>query len=286
MTRNYIYYTPNRPISRTKSFDRFNVHIFSANKENERQDYRDRDQINDSSYSKDYIDYSWRKPNVEIMKDYNKRIHRNIQNPFKLNIRKKRQYTEDNDAIKPFWEHNILQQKIPQAKSLRYTTLQRRKNVKNMKTSKQNQASTESITINSNSNNVPLNITNHKYPVKEKFLSFDELISLRRFNEENSRRSDGETTTTATTTESVMFSKISHCTRKITCTWTLAFPEGGDDSGGGNNSRKTRTPPGYVEGCTRTSTCTRDFMERNKEPPSSTEETSTTEDKGEDYCER
>lgn len=91
----------------------------------------------------------------------------------------------------------------------------------------------------------------------------------------------------ATTTEAVEmpsitantpFIRMKQCTRQITCTWTaLMFMTGSDgnpltgvpNGAGGviyNVEVGSRTPPGYVEGCTRTSTCTRDFMDRNIMP--------------------
>lgn len=117
------------------------------------------------------------------------------------------------------------------------------------------------------------------------------------------------TTTKATTaaakittiTANTPFIRMKQCTRKITCTWTAFMMMTGADGspltgvpGGGAQGvimgieAGSRTPPGYVEGCTRTSTCTRDFMNRNKMPVS-TEETSADESStpvDEEYCEK
>ncbi|XP_026737027.1 uncharacterized protein LOC113500435 isoform X2 [Trichoplusia ni] len=90
---------------------------------------------------------------------------------------------------------------------------------------------------------------------------------------------DGETkTTTAKTTKTTTqqetiiytlnppFSRLRYCTRKLTCTWTAYTANSPDNEGNivGPIDVGSRTPPGYVEGCTRTSTCTRINMDRNK----------------------
>lgn len=68
-------------------------------------------------------------------------------------------------------------------------------------------------------------------------------------------------------TTNTPFQRKKHCTRQLTCTWTVATITASDGSvviDGGGAVHGSRTPPGYVEGCTRTSTCTRDFQNRNK----------------------
>ena len=105
-------------------------------------------------------------------------------------------------------------------------------------------------------------------------------------------------TTTTEYTANTPFERVKYCTRKLTCTWTAFTSLGeGDDSEGqvgpGIIEVGSRTPPGYVDGCTRTSTCTREYMDRNKistitanpdEDSSGDPETNVPED--EDYCER
>lgn len=104
-----------------------------------------------------------------------------------------------------------------------------------------------------------------------------------------------ESTPKKTTTEyttNTPYERKKHCTRKLTCTWT-AFT--GDKNGDGSIHKGgpgigpevgSRTPPGYVEGCTRTSTCTRDYMDRNKISTIPDENSSDSTAEDEDYCER
>ncbi|CAD0197498.1 unnamed protein product [Chrysodeixis includens] len=72
---------------------------------------------------------------------------------------------------------------------------------------------------------------------------------------------------TVTFTLTSSFERLKYCTRKLTCTWTSYTANSRGDGDNGNDWSKeigSRTPPGYVEGCTRTSTCTRINMDRNK----------------------
>ncbi|XP_073942845.1 uncharacterized protein [Choristoneura fumiferana] len=173
--------------------------------------------------------------------------------------------------------------------------------------------------------------TEHQHDVTEKFLSFDELMHLRKINGGetgfNIRRGGGttaaattakttakttaattkattkaaatttaatttaKTTTTGTTVPTVtyaLFKPLKQCSRKVTCTWTAPTVTDSDgkvvDKGKGGHSG-SRTPPGYVDGCTRTSTCTREFMNRNR-LANSTDETGNATPEDEDYCER
>lgn len=92
----------------------------------------------------------------------------------------------------------------------------------------------------------------------------------------------------------ILFERINYCTRKLTCTWTAYTSAGENGENEGNRGPAfgpeigSRTPPGYVEGCTRTSTCTRDFMDRNKitTPTDSDQDSSESAPLDEDYCER
>lgn len=150
--------------------------------------------------------------------------------------------------------------------------------------------------------------------ITEKYLSFDELMHLRKFNTGNFsgrrflntntddnegiqllRESNTSNSTKSTEyTANTPFIRMKQCTRKLTCTWTAAsltdsagsvIPGGVDGLAGNVGSR---TPPGYVEGCTRTSTCTRDYMNRNKMASIHIETTTPEFDSGDDddYCER
>lgn len=196
-------------------------------------------------------------------------------------------------------------------KSMKYTTLSNRKFKKSKRTTKTTVIPkiTEFITIQEQK-------LSQKKVVTEKYLSFDELMHLRIYSirDLNARRQDDTgnflrsnestiSTTSATTlssastteyTANTPFIRMRHCTRKLTCTWTAASLT--DSSGnviggaGGGGARGSNTPPGYVEGCTRTSTCTRDFMNRNKMDTLPTEstmnETEIMVESDEDYCER
>ncbi|KAH9640393.1 hypothetical protein HF086_018059 [Spodoptera exigua] len=176
-------------------------------------------------------------------------------------LRKQRQLKE-HITVKPFW-----QIENPEIKLLRFTTLSN-----NLKTKKNRKAArvmttTEPITVsykNDASSNRP------KHSNTEKYLSFDELMHLRKnnktFGKTNFRRADdapAQTTNTSEYTWNTPFERVKYCTRKITCTWTAftGTANGNESSVGPFGSR---TPPGYVDGCTRTSTCTREFMDRNK----------------------
>ncbi|CAG4992039.1 unnamed protein product [Parnassius apollo] len=225
--------------------------------------------------------------------------------------RNDKQYTK----IKPFWQlDDTLDNKRLQLKANRYTTLSNKIVKKNKQTTltKRNEHITVKL-VNYEHNNKPS-------PITEKYLSFNELMQLRRINlggDYDARRQGAiknDTTaakttvvTTATTTATTIattiastteittntpFMRIKHCTRKVTCTWTMTKMT---DSNGsiiaenGNVNRGSRTPQGYVDGCTRTSTCTRDYMDRNKlhftkEDISEPNETSEIGD--DDYCER
>lgn len=124
--------------------------------------------------------------------------------------------------------------------------------------------------------------------------------NIRRFNdelhnekEEKAILRDAATTTVQSISEytaNTPYIRLKYCTRKLTCTWTAASltdSEGSIIPGGQGGNVGTRTPPGYVEGCTRTSTCTRDFMDRNKMATLPIETTSPEIDTDdEDYCER
>ncbi|CAF4814819.1 unnamed protein product [Pieris macdunnoughi] len=201
-------------------------------------------------------------------------------------------------TFKPFWQEDEFDKKQHQLKSIRYTTLgytkrtRKRKPIKSSNT--QNLVKvTEPITISMN--------VSHKKFATEKFLSFDELLRLRKLNtaDINARRADEsappQSEETATQTESstseytanTPFIRLKHCTRKLTCTWTAASL--GDNEGNADvGNRGSRTPPGYVEGCTRTSTCTRDFMNRNKMDtiPTPSAEPEIEDGSDEDYCEK
>ncbi|CAG9559789.1 unnamed protein product [Danaus chrysippus] len=227
---------------------------------------------------------------------------------------RKRSVPEEEINFKPFWEvDEYSSNKHPQLKSLRFTTLSNKKiKSKILKQNTRNSAKTESITIPFKTQPA---VSNKR--VTEKYLSFDELLHLRKYNTElNARRSDEDrakllsddgipilradttkaTTTAATTaattseyTANTPYVRMKHCTRKLTCTWTAASMTDSNGSiitGGGDNSG-SRTPPGYVEGCTRTSTCTRDYMNRNKMATLPVEVTTIENESGddEDYCE-
>ncbi|XP_052749326.1 uncharacterized protein LOC113515635 [Galleria mellonella] len=139
---------------------------------------------------------------------------------------------------------------------------------------------------------------NSQNSLTEKYLSFDELMHLRKLGitdvENNARRkaNDALRNTNISTTEvtaNTPFLRKKHCTRKLTCTWTASSPTGADGSvipGGNIIDRGSRTPPGYVDGCTRTSTCTRDFMDRNKMATVGEESSGEPDPENEDYCER
>ncbi|XP_038223192.1 uncharacterized protein LOC119840576 [Zerene cesonia] len=202
-----------------------------------------------------------------------------------------RRETDDPVTFKPFWQVDQYSRQ-PQLKSMRYTTLPHKKTRKRRPMTPSTQKiklATEPITIA---------ITgNIKHPT-EKYLSFDELLRLRKLNasDYNARRSNEATTAApATETESstseytanTPFLRLKHCTRKLTCTWTAA--SSGENEGNADiGNRGSRTPPGYVEGCTRTSTCTRDYMHRNKMDTLPTPSTEPEVDEGndEDYCEK
>lgn len=211
---------------------------------------------------------------------------------------RKRRESEELNTMKPFWQINEYTYNKPSMlKAMRYTTLANKKNKNSWTTS--TSIITEPITINVKESNTH---SDHGERRSEKFLSFDELMHLRKFGDidgrryEPQRRVNTESTKASTTlyTATTKFQYQKHCTRKITCTWTIATivitnSDGeiistifaGNVAGGG-----AKTPPGYVSGCTRTSTCTRDFMTRNQisTKPIDDPEATTLED--EDYCER
>lgn len=201
---------------------------------------------------------------------------------------------EDSRTFKPFWQEDEFNKKQNQLKSIRYTTLGHNKKTRKRKPLKSSHTQkvlkvTEPITIS-------INVSHQKHPT-EKYLSFEELLRLRKLNtaELSARRADApdvseETAATEPTSEytaNTPFIRLKHCTRKLTCTWTAASL--GDNEGNADiGNRGSRTPPGYVEGCTRTSTCTRDFMNRNKMDTLSTPSTEAEIEEGndEDYCEK
>ncbi|CAK1545852.1 unnamed protein product [Leptosia nina] len=209
-------------------------------------------------------------------------------------FRNRRRRDSELSTFKPFWEEDEFNNRQYQLKSMRYTTISglRSRKKKPIKTSnnQRNSKVTEPITISVNS-------SNQKH-VTEKYLSFDELLRLRKITagEMNARRADSpvsseeSTVPESSTTEytaNTPFIRLKHCTRKLTCTWTAASL--GDNEGNADiGNRGSRTPPGYVEGCTRTSTCTRDYMNRNKMDtiPTSSTEADTPENNDEDYCEK
>ncbi|XP_022825486.1 uncharacterized protein LOC111355688 [Spodoptera litura] len=171
-------------------------------------------------------------------------------------LRKRRQLKK-HVSVKPFW-----QLENPEVKLLRFTTLSNNlKTKKNVKPARLI-TTTEPITVSFKDD------TSHPpaHNKTEKYLSFDELMHLRKLNpkllgQHNFRRVD----TTTEYTMNTQFINVKHCTRKVTCTWT-AFSVGSDN---GNTQiyipgdGGSRTPPGYVDGCTQTHTCTREFVDRN-----------------------
>lgn len=174
--------------------------------------------------------------------------------------------------------------------AVRYTTLSNKK-LKHTKT-KTGTTSIELITVMS----VTTNMNRELPSVTEKYLSFDELMQLR--NKGGDARRVGVITKESTIvptkkeiTANTPFLRMKHCTRKLTCTWTI--PQITDCNGSvvfdnDGSDRGSKTPPGYVDGCTRTSTCTRDHMDRNKLVPSTEEsdDVVTSTEIDDDYCER
>ncbi|CAG4919142.1 unnamed protein product [Colias eurytheme] len=232
----------------------------------------------------DYDDSSW-KLNLNRQK---KSTHR-IRTPHQSRDRVRRE-PDDQMTFKPFWQVDEYN-KQPQLKSLRYTTLANKKTRRRRPMT----PSTQKIKLVTEPITIAIKAT-YKNPT-EKYLSFDELLRLRKLNasEYNARRSDDASTVAPVTEESstteytanTPFVRLKHCTRKLTCTWTAASlgeNEGNADIG----NRGSRTPPGYVEGCTRTSTCTRDYMHRNKMDtlPTPSTEPEVEEGNDEDYCEK
>ncbi|KAG7308061.1 hypothetical protein JYU34_006703 [Plutella xylostella] len=220
-----------------------------------------------------------------------------------LNHRNNREIVDEVTTSKPFWQmaeyDNYDNTKPVQLKALRYTTLRdpRNRYAKNTQMIR----ATEPITI------VRTNLSedNQKHPAREKLLSFDELINLRKNTSPKlhffaRRKGEDTTPTTATTTTPTTtiskptFPRIKYCTRKLTCTWTVntkdigggAKPGGG---AGGGAGKPRHTVPGFVEGCSRTSTCTREFMDKNigfgkdYDVPNDDEEEGSGD---EEYCER
>ncbi|KAL4708316.1 hypothetical protein ACJJTC_007722 [Scirpophaga incertulas] len=195
--------------------------------------------------------------------------------------------------FKPFWQVEELTQKGPlqlKAINVKYTTLpyKRQRSTKHTTSNIRIPHTTEIITVKlkHDTNSAQLN------PVTEKYLSFDELMHLRKFGSTatvtftNGRRNEpNEPKTSSEYTINTPFARKKYCTRKLTCTWTAASIT---DTNGSIVNREddhgSRTPPGYVEGCSRTSTCTRDNMNRNKF--STLRDVSATELEDEDYCEK
>ncbi|KAF9409029.1 hypothetical protein HW555_011478 [Spodoptera exigua] len=159
-------------------------------------------------------------------------------------LRKQRQLKE-HITVKPFW-----QIENPEIKLLRFTTLSN-----NLKTKKNRKATrvmttTEPITVsykNDASSNRP------KHSNTEKYLSFDELMHLRKNN-----KTFGQTNLGARMT--LLHKQQTH--QNILGTHPFTGTANGNESSVGPFG--SRTPPGYVDGCTRTSTCTREFMDRNE----------------------
>ncbi|KPJ02841.1 Venom allergen 5 [Papilio xuthus] len=195
-------------------------------------------------------------------------------------------------TLMPFWQmDDTMQKKTSQFKTaVRYTTLSS-KQLKHTKM-KTGLTSIEPITLMT----VTTNLNRELPSITEKYLSFDELMQLR--NKGVDARRQGiitkESTIAATTKEitaNTPFVRMKHCTRKLTCTWTITQMTDCNGSviiDNDPNNRGSRTPPGYVDGCTRTSTCTRDYMDRNKLVASTeeTDDTVTTTEIDDDYCER
>ncbi|XP_072939927.1 uncharacterized protein [Epargyreus clarus] len=274
--------------------------------------------IYDNLYPNPNENNNWSRKKGHESKPYSKRSvgHSN-------RIVKKREF-RDLSTFKPFWQiDSFINDRESQLKALRYTTLPSNRRPK-AKKARFKTFGTESITIESKKSKI-----NHG---TEKYLSFDELLLLRkpnlnarRVNSPNStevtKTTTGTTKSTATTTSKATtkttetmktniertsdkveeaseeyttntpFIRMKHCTRRLTCTWTAASAtdnEGSIIPGAGGGHHGSRTPPGYVEGCTRTSTCTRDYMDRNIFPTLTTETAvAETEDEDEsDYCER
>lgn len=293
----------------------------------------------------------------EIHPQYNEQDRDYLYRSFEATIRIKRQ-NKDQITLKPFWKMNEWShnKKTPDLRALKYTTLTNRKNRKTKKNMRSifRSFTTESITINKEEY-ADDDVETQK---SEKYLSFDELMYLRKFsdnprrafrrknkNKSNSTSKSGnsttkgkasnstsskgnstgkttakttaasketttkattKSTTTPTTTEATTsniaeqytilttYIPKKHCTRKITCTWT-AYTGTGDDANKNIGPKEfgSRTPPGYVEGCTRTATCTRDFFERNKESIETNKtgkfidgEGSGEDDEDAEYCEK
>ena len=213
--------------------------------------------------------------------------------------------------FKPLWhkdDSNNIHKQLS-LRSLLYTTLPNKKlpRSKRTRSTLKTIVTTEPITIKNMERQEKIN------RMTEKYLSFDELMHLRKYNltalsgrrrkedmqdmpnisEEKKILRDSDTTTVSTSeyTANTPYVRLKYCTRKLTCTWTAASLTDSAGSlipGGHGSNFGSNTPPGYVEGCTRTSTCTRDFMDRNKMDSLPTEMTTTVDetDNDEDYCER
>lgn len=237
------------------------------------------------------VDYENVRPlRFELGKSY----LQNNNSSFYFNTRTKRQFSPEQ-----FWQEGFFEKKQHKLKAPRYTTLPIKKShiltTIRKRPLLESISTTEAITLAIA--DIPISHFNYQYKMPEKYLSFEELLTLRAqedeyFNKDGRRKATTaitkkqatETTTkntptTKKTESSLMFYKLDHCSRKLTCTWTaINF----------NNSVASnfvsRTPPGYVEGCTRTSTCTRIYLERNKFPTS--ESGSPVETGDMDYCEK
>lgn len=231
-----------------------------------------------------------------------------FDNYFDSSERKKRQL-EHQITFKPFWQMEEIDYKKPaELKSIKYTTLGIRKGRKSKRTTNARNSEYITISLKDLSTN-----NNHRNHVTEKYLSFEELMHIRKMTSTDKeldvlRRVGNDnilkqgtttvsTTSSATTTSeyttNTPFIRKKHCTRKLTCTWTALAITGADGNainGSGLLDRGSRTPPGYVEGCSRTSTCTREFMDRNQMASVTENESSSSgyesSSEDEDYCER
>lgn len=215
---------------------------------------------------------------------------------------RKRRSPADEVTFKPFWQMDEFNRdKSTQLKSIRFTTLSNRKPKKTRRTMTTVKVSqtTESITVKLK--DTPVINSNQKSLITEKYLSFDELMHLRKLSTLDTTtitkattgaRRSADAQTTSEYTANTPFKRLRHCTRKLTCTWTaptVTNAEGSVIIPGLDGDSGSRTPPGYVDGCTRTSTCTREFMNRNKFStiPDLYEEGNETEKlEDEDYCEK
>ncbi|CAH0693265.1 unnamed protein product [Chilo suppressalis] len=248
-------------------------------------------QNNNKGYAKDLIAYeNDMKSDSDFIYDFSDSRERKKRTP------------ASEMTFKPFWQMDEFNHHIPgQLKSMKYTTLPKKKTKRI--THGKNTKTTELITVKFKESTSTINLK--KYKITEKYLSFDELMHLRKFGSSEAsksidgRRSDSsESATKELTTEyttNTPFKRKKYCTRKLTCTWTAATITDANGSviGGGafagDGERGSRTPPGYVDGCTRTSTCTRDYIDRNKFstiPGDESSDSAVSKLEDEDYCEK